>query len=212
MIRVLKKIRQENKEFISYEELKKYSKELYYNHRVISNYLISRGYLVNVLDNIYYVKTIDEIRKNTLKYPILELVAKALKQKRVKNWYYGLYTAFELLNIDYENQDEYLYIINDRFLINKPIEILGKKFRFLKVKNAFFNFGTINKKVKYSDLEKTILDLIYLWEYNHINEKIILIKLSKLLDLDGILEEKILKYSQYYPKSNKNILKKALNI
>jgi hypothetical protein len=70
----------------------------------------------------------------------------------------------------------------------------------------------INKKVKYSDLEKTILDLIYLWEYNHTNEKIILIKLSKLLVLDGILEEKILKYSQYYPKSNKNILKKALNI
>lgn len=212
MIRVLKKIRQDNKEFISYEELKKYSKELYYNHRVISNYLISRGYLVNVLDNIYYVKTIDEISQNMLKYPILELVAKALKKKSVKNWYYGLYTAFELLNIDYENQDEYLYIINDRFLINKPIEILGKKFRFLKVKNAFFKFGMINKKVKYSDLEKTILDLIYLWEYNHTNEKIILIKLSKLLVLDGILEEKILKYSQYYPKSNKNILKKALNI
>ena len=210
MIRVLKKIRQDNKEFISYEELKKYSKELYYNHRVISNYLISRGYLVNVLDNIYYVKTIDEISQNMLKYPILELVAKALKKKCVKNWYYGLYTAFELLNIDYENQDEYLYIINDRFLINKPIEILGEKFRFLKVKNAFFKFGMINKKVKYSDLEKTILDLIYLWENNHINEKIILIKLSKLLVLDGILEEKILKYSQYYPKSNKNILKKAL--
>ena len=210
MIRVLKKIRQDNKEFISYEELKKYSKELYYNHRVISNYLISRGYLVNVLDNIYYVKTIDEISQNMLKYPILELVAKALKKKCVKNWYYGLYTAFELLNIDYENQDEFLYIINDRFLINKPIEILGEKFRFLKVKNAFFKFGMINKKVKYSDLEKTILDLIYLWENNHINEKIILIKLSKLLVLDGILEEKILKYSQYYPKSNKNILKKAL--
>lgn len=210
MIRVLKKIRQDNKEFISYEELKKYSKELYFNHRVISNYLISRGYLVNILDNIYYVKTIDEISQNMLKYPILELVAKALKRKHVKNWYYGLYTAFELLNSDYENQDEFLYIINDRFLINKPIKILGKKFRFFKVKNAFFKFGIINKKVKYSDLEKTILDLIYLWEYNHINENIILIDLSKLLVLDGILEEKILKYSQYYPKSNKNILKKAL--
>jgi hypothetical protein len=40
------------------------------------------------------------------------------------------------------------------------------------------------------------------------HENRILIELSKLMD--GILEEKILEYSQYYPKSNKNIFKKAL--
>ncbi|MFX0138446.1 MAG: hypothetical protein ACFFDN_32690 [Candidatus Hodarchaeota archaeon] len=208
MNRVLKKIRQDNKEFITSEELKKYCKELYFNHRIISNYLISRRYLVKILDNIYYVKAIDEINQNKLNYSILELVAKALKLKNVKNWYYGLYTALELTNIDYENQDEFIYLINDRILKNKPIKILGKKFRFLIFKNVFFNFGIINGKVKYSDFEKTILDLIYLWEYNHMNENRILIELSKLLD--GISEEKILNYSQYYPKSNTNILKKAL--
>lgn len=208
MNRVLKKIRQNNKEFITSEELKKYCKELYFNHRIISNYLISRGYLVKILDNIYYVKTIDEISQNMLKNSVLELVAKALKKKHVKNWYYGLYTALELMNIDCENQDEFFYLINDRILKNKPIKISGKTFRFFRFKNAFFNFGIINKKVNYSDLEKTILDLIYLWKYNHMNENIILIELSKLLD--GILEEKILEYSQYYPESIKNILKNAL--
>ncbi|MFX1409460.1 MAG: hypothetical protein ACFFA6_03850 [Promethearchaeota archaeon] len=208
MNRVLKKIRQEKKEFITFEELKKYCKELYFNHKIFGNYLISRGFLVNILDDIYYVKTIDEINQNMLKYSILELVAKALEQKQVRNWYYGLYTALELMNIAYENQDEFFYLINDRILINKPMKILGKKFRFLRFKNAFFNFGIVNGKINYSDLEKTILDLIYLWEYNHINENRILIDLSKILD--GSSEEKILEYSHYYPKSNQNILKKAL--
>ncbi|MFX0104446.1 MAG: hypothetical protein ACFE75_03020 [Candidatus Hodarchaeota archaeon] len=208
MNRVLKKIRQDNKEFITSEELKKYCKELYFNHLIISNYLISRRYLLNILDDIFYVKSVDEISQNKVNYSILELVAKALKLKHVQNWYYGLYTALELKNIDYQNQDGFFYLINDRILENKPIKILGKKFRFLLFKNVFFNFGIINGKVKYSDLEKTILDLIYLWEYNHMNENRILIELSKLLD--GISIEKILDYSQYYPKSNTNILKKAL--
>ncbi|MFX1553716.1 MAG: hypothetical protein ACFFBV_07290, partial [Promethearchaeota archaeon] len=101
------------------------------------------------------------------------------------------------------------YIINDHIFETKPVKILGKKFRFLRFKNALFNFGIISNKIKYSDLEKTILDLIYLWNYNHMNENRLLIELSKLLD--GISKEKILEYSQYYPKSNKKLLKKALN-
>ena len=208
MNRVLTRIREDKKEFITSERLEKYCKEMYYNYRLVCNYLVSRDFLVNILDDVYYVKTIDEINKDTLNYSVLEIVAKALAHKGVKNWYYGLYTALELINNDYENQEEYIYLINDRFLERKPIKILGKKFRFLRFRNTFYNFGIINAEVKYSDLEKTILDLIYLWEYNHINENRILIELSKLLD--GIIKEKILRYSQYYPKSNKYILKKVL--
>lgn len=208
MNRVLEKIRKDNKEFITSEELKKYCKDLYFNHRIIRNYLITRGYLINILDNIYYVKTINEISQNELKYSILEIVAKALKYKNVKNWYYGLFTALELMNIDYKNQDQFFYLVNDRISSNNPIKILGKNFRFLRFKSAFFNFGIINGKINYSDHEKTILDLIYLWEYSHRNENRIVIELSRLLE--GISEEKILNYSQYYPKSNINILKNAL--
>jgi len=209
MNRVLKKIRENNKEFITSEELRNYSKDLYYNYRIISNYLISRKYLVKILDDIYYVKTDDEIKQNVMKYPILELVALALKHYNVKNWYYGLYTALDLINIDYEHHDDFYYLINDRILKNKPVKILGKKFRFLGFKNDLFNFGIINDKIKYSDLEKTILDLVYLWEYNQKNENRILIELSKLLD--GSSEKILLEYSEFYPKSTSNILKKALN-
>jgi len=208
MNRVLKRIRQDKKEFITLKELKKYCKELYFNYKNISDYLVSRGYLVRILDDIFYVKTVDEISQKKLKYSILELVGKGLILINVPNWYFGLYTALKLNKIDYDHKNRFFYLINNKISKNKLIKILDNQFRFLKFKNSLFNFGIINKKIRYSNLEKTILDLIYLWEYNHMNENRILIKLSKLLD--GISEEKILEYSHYYPKSNKSILKKAL--
>ncbi len=209
MIRVLKKIKQDNKEFVTSEELQIYSKDLYLDYRTISNYLVTRGFLLNILDDIYYVKSEEEILQNKLNYSILELVGKSLNLKNVKNWYFGLYTALNLINIEYEHENDMFYLINDQIIKEKPIKILGKNFRFLTFKNALFNFGIIDNKVKYSDHEKTILDLIYLWQYNHMNESRILINAYKLLD--GISEEKILDYSQYYPISNRKVLKKALN-
>lgn len=209
MIRVLKKIKQDNKEFVTSEELQIYSKDLYLDYRTISNYLVTRGFLLNILDDIYYVKSEEEIQQNKLNYSILELVRKGLNLKGVKNWYFGLYTALNLINIEYEHENDMFYLINDQIIKEKPIKILGKDFRFLTFKNALFNFGIIDNKVKYSDHEKTILDLIYLWQYNHMNESRILINAYKLLD--GISEEKILDYSQYYPISNRKVLKKALN-
>lgn len=209
MIRVLKKIKQDDKEFVTSEELQIYSKDLYLDYRTISNYLVTRGFLLNILDDIYYVKSEEEIQQNKLNYSILELVGKSLNLKNVKNWYFGLYTALNLINIEYEHENDMFYLINDQIIKEKPIKILGKDFRFLTFKNALFNFGIIDNKVKYSDHEKTILDLIYLWQYNHMNESRILINAYKLLD--GISEEKILDYSQYYPISNRKVLKKALN-
>jgi len=209
MNRILKKIREEKKELISLDELKNYCKELYLNYRIKCNYLISRKFLIKILDDIYYVKTSNEIIQNIINPPISELIAKALKLKNIHKWYYGLFTALKLNEIDYNHQNKYCYLINNRIFKNKPIKILDKKYRFIRFQDDLFNFGIINGKVKYSDLEKTILDLLYLWEYTHRNENKILIELSKLLN--GTSKEKILEYSQYYPKSNIIILKKALN-
>ncbi|KKL71880.1 hypothetical protein LCGC14_2090450 [marine sediment metagenome] len=209
MNRVLKKLRRDKKEFVTFEELKEYCKELYFNYKIISNYLVSRGYLVKILEDIYYLKTDDEIKQKKLRYSILELVGKGLKLRNINNWYYGLYTALNLNNIDYEHRDIFYYVINDRISNIKPKRIMGKEFRFLTLKNVFFNFGIKKGVIKYSDPEKTILDLIYMWNYSKINENKILFKISKLLK--GISEEKILKYSQYYPESNKIILEKGLS-
>ena len=208
MNRVLKQIRKDNQKFITSEEIKEYCDKLYLNYNTSSDYLISRGYLVNVLEDIYYVKSIDEMRRKKIKYSLLELVAKSLKVKRVKNWYFGLYTALNLIHVEHGHQDEFLYIINDQLIKNEPIKIFGKDFRFLRFKNALFEFGIVKNKIRYSDHEKTILDLIYLWEYNHINENKIVIEISKLFN--GISKEKILNYSKYYPESNQKLLTKAL--
>jgi hypothetical protein len=209
MNRLLKKIRKDKKEFISSDQIKDYCDKLYINHKTSSDYLISRGYLVNIFEDIYYVKSTEEVRNKKINYSLLELVAKGLEVKNVKNWYYGLYTALNLINVEHDHQDEFLYIINDQLVKNKPVKIFGKDFRFLRFKNALFNFGIIKNKIRYSDHEKTILDLIYLWEYNHINENRILIEISKLLN--GISKEKAVSYSQYYPDSNQKLLIKALN-
>ena len=208
MHRVLKKIRQDDKEFVLSEELQEYSKDLYFDHRTIGDYLLTRGYLLNILDNLYYVKTEEEILQNKLKYSLLELIAKGLNVKKVKNWYFGLYTALTINHIEYEHENDFFYLINDQIIKAKPTKILGKNFRFLTFKDVLFNFGIIKNKIKYSDHEKTILDLIYLWQYNHKNDSRILIETSKLIK--GISKEKILEYSQYYPESNRKILKKAL--
>lgn len=208
MNRVLDKIRQDNKEIITLEELKNYCKELYFNYKIISNYLISRKFLIKILDDIYYVKTPDEIKQNKLKNPVSELLGKALELMNIDKWYFGLYTALKLNGIEFAHQDKYCYVINNRILINKPIKISGKKYRFLKFQDRLFNFGIINGKIKYSDPEKTILDLLYLWEYGQKTENRIIIEFSKLID--GNSKEKLIEYSVFYPKSTANILKKAL--
>ncbi|MFX1378614.1 MAG: hypothetical protein ACFFA4_05935 [Promethearchaeota archaeon] len=209
MNRVLKEIRKDDIKFITSEEIKEYCDKLYLNYKTSSDYLISRGYLVNIFEDIYYLKSVEELRRKKIKHSLLELVAKGLTVKRVNNWYYGLYTALNLIQVEHDHQDEFFYVINDQLIKNEPINIFGKNFRFLRFKNALFGFGIVENKVRYSDHEKTILDLIYLWEYNHINENRIVIDISKLLD--GISKERILDYSEYYPDSNKKLLIKALN-
>jgi len=209
MNRVLNRIRKDNKEFVTSEEIKSYCEKLYFNYRLINNYLISRGLIVKVLDDLYYVKSDDEIRKKRLKYSILEIIAKGLKLKRIDNWYFGLYTALKLIKIKVDHKNKFLYLINDKISNDKPINILGKKFRFLRFNNALFNFGIIDNGIRYSDHEKTILDFIYLLDYNQMNENRILIEISKIID--GISEEKIMEYSQYYPESNRDLLIKSID-
>ena len=208
MNKVLDKLREDNKEIITLEELKNYCKEMYFNYKIISNYLISRKFLIKIFDDIFYVKTADEINRNKLKIQVSELLGKALELKNIDKWYYGLYTALKLNEIKFTHEDKYCYVINNRILLNKPIRILGKKYRFLRFQDNLFNFGIINGKIKYSDPEKTILDLLYLWEYSQKTENRIIVELSKLLDESS--KEKLIEYSKFYPKSTANILKKAL--
>ncbi|TFF99000.1 MAG: hypothetical protein EU541_06040 [Promethearchaeota archaeon] len=210
MKRVLETLRENDKEFTTAAEIKDYSRKFYYNFNNVIRYLVNQKYLLQIFEGIYYVKSEQEIESKKLKYSLLELVGKGLELKGITDWYYGLYTALTLNGVKEEEHDKDLfYIITNRLFKGAPIEIAGRSFKFIKFKYSLFNFGIIDRKVKFSDKEKTVLDFIYLWKYNGIHSQKIIVDIAKYMDM--VEEEKILDYVRYYPKTNKRILKEALS-
>lgn len=207
MNRIFKKLVCDGKEFATFEQIKEYSNKLYYNPNNVIKYLISRGFLLKTFKGVFYIKNDDEIKNNTLKYSYFEIVAKALEFKKIDYWYFGLYTALKLNNVNYK-KDSKEYIISNHSLVENPIKIMGHKFRFMIFKDTLLKFGIIENGIKYSDLEKTLLDFIYLWRYNRFNERKIIVGINKYIDIISI--EKFLKYSELYPESTRSILKKVI--
>jgi predicted transcriptional regulator of viral defense system len=195
---LLKKLRIDTKEFVTSEELKQYCKLMTLNYEKTIKYFVSREYLIRIFKGIFYVKSLDEIKLGKSKYNHLELVAKGLELKGIKNWYFGLYTALKFNNITHENF-AIDYIVNDRLQRSKPINIAGYKFKFIKLTPRLLQFGVIENSLNYSDLEKTILDFIYIWLYNGIPREKIILDVSEWIK--GISKEKTEKYGINYPKT-----------
>lgn len=199
---LLKKLRIDQKEFITSEELKRNCKTLALNYEKTIKYYVSRGYLTRIFKGIFYVKSLDEVKLGKSKYNHLELVAKGLELKGVKNWYFGLYTALKFNNTTHESFTVD-YVVNDKLLRSKPINIAGYKFRFVKLTPKLLEFGVIGDNLRYSDLEKTILDFIYTWRYNGVPKEKIVLDVSEWAKDLSI--KKIKKYAAIYPKTVKEI-------
>lgn len=204
---LLKRLRLEKKEFITSEELKRYCKVLALDYNKTIRYYVYRGYLIRVFRGIFYVKSLDEVKLSGSKYNHLELVAKGLELKGVKNWYFGLYTALKFNNITHESFVED-YVVNDKLLRPRPIKIAGYKFRFVKLTPRLLEFGVIEDKLKYSDPEKTILDFIYTWRYNGIPTEKIVLDVSEWAK--DISSAKIKRYAASYPKTVQEIVEKVV--
>ncbi len=123
------------------------------------------------------------------------------------NWYFGLYTALKLNNATHE-YFTINYTITDSLYRNNPIKINNSKFKFHKLKSSLLRFGIIENNDRYSDLEKTILDFIYLWIYNSKPKKRILMDISDYTK--NLSESKIRDYIHWYPKSVKEIVKEII--
>ena len=201
---ILKKFFLEGKEFVKAEEIKQYCNFLNLNYNYVINYFISRGYLLRIFRGIFYIKTLDELKFNTCKYSYLELVSRGLELKGINNWYFSLYTALKLNNAthEYYSMD---YVISENLYRSKSISIDNRNFKFLKLKPTLLKFGIIENKIRYSDLEKTVLDFIYLWIYNKKSKKKILMDVSEYLP--NLIKQKISDYGEKYPNSVKNIIK-----
>jgi predicted transcriptional regulator of viral defense system len=200
---LLKKLRLDQKEFITSDELRRYCQLMGLNYEVILRYFIYRGYLVRIFKGIFYVKSLDEVKLGKFKYNHLELVAKGLELKGIKNWYFGLYTALKFNNITHESF-AVDHVVNDRLLRSKPINIAGYKFRFIKLTPRLLEFGVIENNLKYSDSEKTILDFIYIWRYNGVPKEKIVLDVSEWAK--GISSGKTKKYAVNYPKTVQEIV------
>ena len=161
------------------------------------NFMISYGYFVRIIRELYYVKTLEEfeLRKSSDVYKIVSLGLNKLKL----NWYFGLYTALRLNGLTHEFYDT-VFILNDNIYRAKEIKIAGNRVKFIKVTGKLVNFGIVTEGEKrFSDAEKTILDLIYISRYRSLPEGRITAMIEEYEK--KVRADKILEYLRFYPKA-----------
>ncbi len=174
---------------------------------------MNKGYLLTIFRGIYYLKDYNEKKTGVIKYSANELLSLGLAAKGVKSWYFGLNTALKMLNLTHEIF-AVNYVLNDRFNRVTPIEILGSKFLFRKIKTSLFSFGIDEAKtsnnviIKYSDVEKTLLDLIYLYMFSGKSKESAALLISEYKG--AISKRKTENYAKNYPKTVAKIVFEAL--
>jgi len=132
------------------------------------NNMISYGYMIRILRGLYYVKTLDEF-VNKKAVDVHKIISLGLEELGVK-WYFGLNTALRMNGATHEYSDT-VFVLNDEIYRNKEIKIANTKVKFIKINSKLFGFGVIKENtIRYSNLEKTLLDMIYLSRYRSIPE------------------------------------------
>jgi hypothetical protein len=198
---LIEKLWIDKKEFVKADELKKYCKAMNMDYTTTVKNFTHRGHLVRIFRGIFYVRPPEGLMLGSSAYNHLELVAKGLEMKGVKNWYFGLHTALKYNNMTHEyfTIDE---VISDSLFRAKPITIAGYKFKFVKISSHLLNFGineSKNTKLRYSDPEKTILDFIYLATQDGVPANRIVMDVSEWAE--RVSKEKFKKHSKHYPKT-----------
>lgn len=158
---VWEKLRIEGKEIVTSKEVKELAEKIGKDGENTLYYLQEEGYLSRIFRGIFYVKSWEERKRSVEEYSIYELIAMALDKKGVENWYFALETALKINNMTHEyfSVD---YAFTGSYRTTKIIEIQDQKFKFFKRRKEHFSQGvTTDKDIRYSDPEKTILDLKY---------------------------------------------------
>jgi predicted transcriptional regulator of viral defense system len=205
---LLKKLRMDNKEFVASTELRNYCKQMKLNYKSAIGHFVSRGHLTRIFKGIFYVKSLDEVKLGKARYNHLELVAKGLELKGVKNWYFGLYTALKLNNMTHEHF-AIDYVVNDRIFRAKPMKIAGYRFKFMKLKPSLFKFGLIKNELTYSNPEKTILDFVYVWKYNGVPKERIVADISEWTT--SLSKVRVKEYVKSYPKPVQEVASEVMD-
>jgi predicted transcriptional regulator of viral defense system len=170
-----------------------------------TNYMIWYGYLVRILRGLYYVKTVEEfeLKKSPDIYKALFLGLNKLKVK----WYFGLYTGLKLNGLTHEFFDT-IFVLNDRIYRPKEIKVAGEKVKFLKLSSRLVDFGIVNESgTRFSDIEKTVLDLVYISRYRSVPEG----KITSMIEeyRKRMKADKVMEYLKFYPKSVEKVARDA---
>jgi hypothetical protein len=209
MSHLLRKLWMDKKEFVTASELKGYCRSFKLDYLTAVSYFVKRKYFIRIFRGIFYVESLEEAKLARNRYTHLELVAKGLELKHVKNWYFGLHTALKLNNMTHEHfaiED----VISDEIFRANPITIAGYRFKFLKLSPSLLGFGLRKEDdgVRYSDPEKTVLDFIYVWRYNGIPEEKIIGDVSAWAKHAS--KEKLRRYAKKYPKTVAEIVERVI--
>jgi predicted transcriptional regulator of viral defense system len=158
---VWEKLLLDKKRYVTSEDIKHLSHQIGKDEVRTIRYLQEHGYILRIFRELFYVKDIEERERNILKPPLFKIISNALDFKGITNWYFGLETALKFNNMTHEYFD-IDYVLTDRYRTTKTILINGSKYQFLKWNRAHFRSGIITRNgIRYSDMEKTILDLSY---------------------------------------------------
>jgi len=187
------------------EEIQRACTKFNANPEKTINFMISYGYFLRILRGLYYVKNLEEFKfKKSINTN--EILALAMEKLNI-NWYFGLYTSLRLNGLTHEYFDT-TFILNDKLFRPKEIKVAGEKVKFIKLKSKLMGFGIAKQNhIKFSDVEKTLLDIIYLSKYRSVSEERII---SIISDYNtNANAPKIREYLKSYPKTVEMVAKNA---
>jgi predicted transcriptional regulator of viral defense system len=194
----------DNRKIVTSGEIGELADEILKDTDQVIDYLQRNRYIVRILKGIFYVKSLEERERKKYDNSLYDMVAMALQKKGVKNWYYALETALKLNTMTHEY---YMidYLITDSYRTTKVIKILDTSFKFIKRGKEHFRRGIKReKRIRYSDPEKTVLDLAYRDYLKTKNKKIYLPTIAEYKD--RIDNNRVKNYLIYYPPGFRNSL------
>ena len=202
---LVKKIHFLGERYLATEEIRSACKDVGAEYLPGIKYLISNNHLIRILKGFFYVESIEERSIGVSGANFFEALAKALEHKSAK-WYFGFDTAIRLNNLTHE----YFpidYVVSDRIFRSKPVKILGHRVKFIKLKKDLFGFGVKHDKgVSYSDIEKTILDILHVRKHKGVDEAIIKNEINELIKHAN--KKRLHEYAEHYSLSVRDFVRR----
>jgi predicted transcriptional regulator of viral defense system len=205
---IWEKLMVEGQRIATSEQIQHLSNQIEKKYPRSLKYLQEKKYIYRILKGIFYVKSPEERERNYFQLSQFEMISMALQIKGVKNWYFGLETALKINNMTHE-YFTVNYVITDSYRTTKIIQILDSKFKFIKRRKENFKFGIIKKNgLRYSDKEKTVLDLTYQRYLKRLDPKFVI---SPVIEYQVLLDnKKLFIYLEHYSKRFEKFLSEKL--